>query len=143
MLIVLTFERHLVDIGGQAPVSLGRSSTGSVVTPPLLALLDLVATAAGFRTDFLGSTGVRFLRKNVSRSGPRPGSGERGTHGPGTPARSWPPNCSDQFPSTIGIYSDSGKVAEILQLSLVSSLVSLNLRKKCCTFILQKTWLGL
>ena len=34
MLIVLTFERHLVDIDGQAPVSLGRSSAGSVVTPP-------------------------------------------------------------------------------------------------------------
>ena len=32
-----------------------------------------------------------------------------------------------------------GKVAEILQLSLVGSLVSLNLRQKCCTFILQKT----
>ena len=72
MLIVLTFERHLVDIDGQAPVSLGRSSAGSVVTPPrtvtFLGLLDLVATAAGFRTDLLGSTGVRFLRKNVSSS---------------------------------------------------------------------------
>ena len=38
MLIVLTFERHLVDIGGQAPVSLGRSFGGHSTTPRLVGL---------------------------------------------------------------------------------------------------------
>ena len=55
-----------------------------------------------------------------------------------------PPNFLKQLEFTLPQKSEGiGKVAEILQLSLVGSLVSLNLRKKCCTFILQKTWLGL